>query len=213
MKWITGYISARSGIKGWVYGFWVRLANGGLVNIRMWPWSTGRSWSAFLFHHVDGCLCGWTHQHQDAGRTTGACVMLWAMFCWEPLGPALHVGVTLTGTTYPSFVADHHAPWWLWPCHKAKNASRAQPVWGVDSASKFPRSESNPASVGGAAKTCGAMKVPPQNLQDLKDVLLTSLCQIPEITAAHLQGSGGVHASMDQGCFSSQTGTDTGRWP
>lgn len=51
-----------------------------------------------------------THQQQDVGKATGACVMLWAKFFWEPLGPALHVGVTLTGTTYPSFVADHHAP-------------------------------------------------------------------------------------------------------
>lgn len=65
-----------------------------------------------FFHYVDGGLCGCitqrTHQHQDAGRATGACVMLWAMFCWESLSPALHVGSSLTGTTYPSFVADHH---------------------------------------------------------------------------------------------------------
>ncbi len=33
--------------------------------------------------------------------------MFWAMFCWETLGPAIHVDVTLTRTTYLSIAADH----------------------------------------------------------------------------------------------------------
>ncbi|KAK3566489.1 hypothetical protein QTP86_034054 [Hemibagrus guttatus] len=61
-------------------------------------------------------------------------VMLWAMFCWETLGPAIHVDVTLTHTTCLSIVADHVHPSMETvfpdgcglfqqdnaPCHKAK---------------------------------------------------------------------------------------------
>lgn len=36
------------------------------------------------------------------------CVMLWVMFCWETLGPAIHVGVTLTHTTYLSRPCTFH---------------------------------------------------------------------------------------------------------
>lgn len=38
-------------------------------------------------------------------KTQGGAVMLWAMFCWETLGP-----VTLAHTTYLSIVADHMNP-------------------------------------------------------------------------------------------------------
>ena len=37
----------------------------------------------------------------------GGSVILCAMFCWETLGPASHVIVTLTCTTYLSIVAEH----------------------------------------------------------------------------------------------------------
>ncbi|KAK3544698.1 hypothetical protein QTP86_026097, partial [Hemibagrus guttatus] len=47
-----------------------------------------------------GCTMG----RRQAG---GGSVMLWAMFCWETLGPAIYVDVTLTRTTYLSIVADH----------------------------------------------------------------------------------------------------------
>ena len=33
-------------------------------------------------------------------------MMLWAMFCWETLGPAIHVGGNLTRVTYVNIVAD-----------------------------------------------------------------------------------------------------------
>jgi len=36
--------------------------------------------------------------------------MLWATFCWETLGPAIHVDVTLTRTTYLTIVADQVHP-------------------------------------------------------------------------------------------------------
>lgn len=47
------------------------------------------------------------------GRTMGrrqAGVMLWVVSCWETLGPAIYVDVTLTHTTYLNIAADqvHH---------------------------------------------------------------------------------------------------------
>ena len=40
-------------------------------------------------------------------QADGGSVMLLEMFCWETLGPAIHVDVTLTCTIYLSIVADH----------------------------------------------------------------------------------------------------------
>ena len=54
-------------------------------------------------HMTPGCTMG----NRQAG---GGSVMFWAMFCWETLGPAIHVDVTLTRTTYLSIVADHVHP-------------------------------------------------------------------------------------------------------
>ncbi len=61
----------------------------------------------FLLHHVDGQVR--VHrlpgEHMAPGSTTGrrqaggGSVMLYAMLCWETLGPAIHVDVTLTQTT------------------------------------------------------------------------------------------------------------------
>lgn len=36
--------------------------------------------------------------------------MLWAIFCWESLGPALHVDATLLRPTYLSTASDHVYP-------------------------------------------------------------------------------------------------------
>lgn len=74
--------------------------------------------SRFLLYYVDGCvrvrrLPG---EHMAPRCITGrrqaggGSVMLWAMFCWETLGLAIHVDVTLTRTTYLSIVADHVHP-------------------------------------------------------------------------------------------------------
>ncbi|KAK3525149.1 hypothetical protein QTP86_019533, partial [Hemibagrus guttatus] len=71
--------------------------------------------SHFLLHHVDGrvrvrllpgkhMVPGCTMGRRRAGRGS---VMLWAMFCWEILGPAVHVDVTVTRSTDLSIAADH----------------------------------------------------------------------------------------------------------
>ncbi|MCI4378051.1 hypothetical protein PGIGA_G00211420 [Pangasianodon gigas] len=52
---------------------------------------------------ASGCTMG----RRQAGRGS---VMLWAMFCWETLGPGIHVDVTLTRTTYLNIAADDVHP-------------------------------------------------------------------------------------------------------
>ena len=70
--------------------------------------------SHFLLHHMDAQVCvrhlpgehlapGYTMGRRKAG---GGSVMLWAIFCWETLGPAIHVDGTLTRTTYLNIGAD-----------------------------------------------------------------------------------------------------------
>lgn len=56
-------------------------------------------------HLVSGC----TMESRRAGRGR---VIIWAMLCWETFGPAIHVDVMLTCTTYLSIIADHvHFSW------------------------------------------------------------------------------------------------------
>ena len=128
--------------------------------------------SHFLLYHMDGQVHV-RHSPREhmapgctmGGRQAGGGSVLWAMFCWETLGPAIHADVILTRTTYLSIVADHVHPFMekvfpdgcgLFqqdnaPYHKAKMIQER--VWGVDLASKFPISQSNQASVGCAGQT------------------------------------------------------------
>lgn len=49
-----------------------------------------------MFSFTVGTAC--TIERQ---QTSGGSVMLWTMFSWEILGPAIHMDVALTCTTYP----------------------------------------------------------------------------------------------------------------
>ena len=98
------------------------------------------------------------------GRTQagGGSVMLWAMFRSETLGRGIHVDVTLTHTTYLIIVADQVHPLrqryslmavasfsrMMAPATLQKMFQEWFKEHGVDLASKFPRSQSNQASVG-----------------------------------------------------------------
>lgn len=124
MKWITDHLQGSWDIRSWKNGKWAGLTGQQLAaELQNWTMEHWWRWSGFL-HHMDGRVCGcltWgEHQHQEARRANGGCVMLWAMFYWERLGAALHVGVTLTSTTYLSILSHQDFPWWLWPCPKAK---------------------------------------------------------------------------------------------
>ncbi|KAK3543536.1 hypothetical protein QTP70_023867, partial [Hemibagrus guttatus] len=151
-------------------------------------------------------------------------IMLWAMFCWETLGSSIHVDATLTCTTYLSIVADHVHPFMKTvfpdgcglfpqenvPCHKAKMVQewideRNNGFEVLTLVSKFPRSQSNRASVGCTGQTSPIHGVPTSQLAGLKGSAANIL--VPD-TTAHLQGSG-VHALMGQGCFGSKRRTNT----
>lgn len=86
--------------------------------------------------------------------------MLWAIFCWESLGPAIHVDINLTRATYLNIVEDQVHPFMTMmfpdilfqqdnaPCHTAhivRNDLRntMKRVLGAALASKFPISQSN----------------------------------------------------------------------
>ncbi|KAK3529377.1 hypothetical protein QTP70_029484, partial [Hemibagrus guttatus] len=135
--------------------------------------------SRFLLHHVAGRvrvrrLPG---EHMAPGCSMGkrqvgrGSVMLWAMFYWETLGSAIHVDVTLTRSTYLSIVADHE--WFYehnnqfevltWPPN-SPDLNPIEHLWDV------------------LNKQVRSMESPPYDLQDLKDLLLTSWCQIPQHT-------------------------------
>ncbi|KAK3572207.1 hypothetical protein QTP86_026064 [Hemibagrus guttatus] len=134
-------------------------------------------------------------------RAGGGSVLLWSMFCWETLGPAVHVDVIVTRSTYLSIVADHVHPFMETlfpdgcglfqqdnaPCHKAEMVQE----WFDDHNNQFevltppPHSpDLNPIQHLWYVldKQVRSMEAPPHNLQDLKDLLLTSWCQIPQHT-------------------------------
>lgn len=95
-------------------------------------------------HMAPRCTMG--RRQIDRGR-----VMLWEMFCLETLGPATHVDVTLTHTTYLSIVADHvhsfMATIFLLSQNQNGKWRRKTMSLGVEWASTFSRSQSNRASV------------------------------------------------------------------
>ncbi|KAE8297395.1 Transposable element Tcb1 transposase Transposable element Barney transposase [Larimichthys crocea] len=135
------------------------------------------------------------HMAQAGG---GGSVMLWAMFCWETLGPVIHVDVTLTPTTYLNIVTDHVHPFMETvfpdgsglfqqenaPYHKAKvvqewfeehNNEFEVLTWPPNSPDLNPMGDLWDA----LDKQVRSMEAPPQ---DLKDLLQTSWCQIPQHT-------------------------------
>ena len=130
----------------------------------------------FTSHGMAGCMCVTYHMApgyaMGRGQAAGGSVMLWAMFYWETLGPAVHLDVTYTPTTYLSIVTDHvHLLMeMVFPvgrgsfkqdnamCHKAKMAQerfeeRNNEFEVLTWPPKFPRSQTNRASVGCVVQT------------------------------------------------------------
>ncbi|MCI4388573.1 hypothetical protein PGIGA_G00087550 [Pangasianodon gigas] len=165
--------------------------------------------SHFLLNHVDGWMRvrhlpgeemapGCTMGRRQAGRGS---VMLWAMFCWETLGPVIHVDVTLTRTIYLNIAADQVHPFMATvfpngsglfqqdnaPCHSAKIVQ----AWFEEHDKEF-RVLTWPPNYPDVNlidhlwdvldKQVWSMEAPPHKLHDLKDLLLTSWCQIPQHT-------------------------------
>ncbi len=76
-------------------------------------WSHGRSLPGLMNHIFKSYAIHLPREETAAVCTIGTrpegkgSVMLWAIFCWETLGPCIHVDVTLTRITYLKIVADH----------------------------------------------------------------------------------------------------------
>ncbi len=119
--------------------------------------------------------------------------MLWAMFCWETLGPGIHVDVTLTRTTYLNIVADQVHPFMTMvfpdgssvfqqnnaPCHMAEIVQK----WFEEHDKEFKLLTRTPNSPDlnpiehlwdVPEKQVRSMEAPPHSLQDLKDHLQRS---------------------------------------
>ncbi|KAK3530022.1 hypothetical protein QTP86_009926 [Hemibagrus guttatus] len=113
------------------------------------------------------------------------------MFCWETLGPAVHVDVTVTRSTYLSIVADRVHPFMETlfpdgcglfqqdnaPCYKAEMVQE----WFDDHNNQFEVLTPNSPDLNSIQylwdvldKQVPSMEARPHNLQDLKDLLLTS---------------------------------------
>ena len=74
--------------------------------------------SHFYLYHMDGRVRVHHLPGEDispgstVGRkqASGGNVMLWAMFCWEALGPGIHVEVNLTHATYKTSLWTKYSP-------------------------------------------------------------------------------------------------------
>ncbi|KAF3698668.1 Transposable element Tc1 transposase [Channa argus] len=135
------------------------------------------------------------------GQAGGGSVTLWAIFCWETIGPCIHVDTTLPRTTYLNTVADqvHTFMAKLFPdgsglfqqdnvpCQKAKigqeffeeHENEFKPLpWPPNAPDLNPFEHLWDV----LEKLVQSMETVPKNLQDLNDKLLTFWYQIPEDT-------------------------------
>ena len=209
-------------------------ANNGHISIRTGPQSNARKWPGLISHiffymtWMTGCVC------HIPGGTHGT-----KMYCgrkasrWRLCDALGNVLLGNLGFCHPCgcYFDIYHLP--MHCCRPYSLMAVAslgrimrQPTkqkWfrnGLRSttmslrsglASKFPRSQSNRASVGCAGQTSPIYGGSTSQLTGLKGSAANIL--VPD-TTANFQGSRGVHASMGQGCFGSnkETNTIVGRW-
>lgn len=159
--------------------------------------------SRFLLQHVDGQVFvrRLTGKEVDPGCSVEASVVtLWAIFCWETLGPGVHLDLTLTGRPL-SIVTEQVSNFMVLvfpdgsgllqlddaPC----NCARPGQEWCEEHDKDFkvlpwPPKSPDLSPIEALWDVLEAqvqsMEGPPGDLQDLKDLLLTSWCQIPEDT-------------------------------
>ena len=151
--------------------------------------------------------------------------MLWAIVCWETLGPAIHVDVNVTRVTYLNIVADQVHPFTAMvfpdgsglfqqdnaPCHTAHIVREwFEEHYEVFMVLYWPSNspDLNPIEHlwDVLDQQVRSMEAPPRNLQDLKD-LLTNVLVLD--TTGHLHGSCRVHASAGRRCFSGTRRTNS----
>ncbi|MCI4393629.1 hypothetical protein PGIGA_G00159810 [Pangasianodon gigas] len=130
-------------------------------------------------------------------QVSGGSVILWAMFCLETLGPGIHVDVTFTCTTFLNIATDQVHPFMATvfpndsglfqqdnaPCHTAKIVQE----WFEEHDKKFKvfTWPPNPPDLNPTEhlwdvldKQVRSMEAPSHNIQDLKDLLLTTPSEV-----------------------------------
>ncbi len=152
----------------------------------------------FYIMWMAGCVCS-PGEEMAPGCTMGrGSVIFWAMFCWETLSPGISVDVTLTRTTYLKIVVHPFMATVIpdgsglfqqdnVPCHTAKIVQE----WFEEHYKELKVLTWPPNSPelnliehlwDVLEKQVRSMQAPPCNLQDLKDLLLMSWCQIAHDT-------------------------------
>ncbi|MCI4389581.1 hypothetical protein PGIGA_G00099830 [Pangasianodon gigas] len=111
-------------------------------------------------------------------QACGGSAMLWAMFCWETSGPGIHVDVILTHTTYLNIAADQVHRFMATEWFEEYDQEFKVLTWPPDSPDLNPVEHLWDM----LDKQVRSMEAQTLNLQDLKDLLLKSLCQIPQHT-------------------------------
>lgn len=166
-----------------------------------WPLSTAESarrWPRVMNHVSLFRSCWWPGVSITRGtpgtrmhyRKASRHVMLWAMFCWKTLGPAIHVNLTFTHptclsivplmeTVFPDgrglFLQDNAS------CHKAKWFRNG--LWSTTTSLRSLFAVQNSPDLNPITHLWDVLnKLSNLNLQDLKDLLLTSWRQIPQHT-------------------------------
>lgn len=169
--------------------------------------------SRFLVHHLDGRVRirrfpneplapGCTVGRRQAG---GGGIMVWAMFSWGTLGPIIPIEQSLTSVRYLNMVADQVHPFMATvfpagdgvyqqdnaPCHKG----RIVMDWFEEHSSDFqvmswpPNSpDMNPIEHlwSYLENQIRAATLPPRNVRELQDQLVSAWYQIPQTTYQHL---------------------------
>lgn len=161
--------------------------------------------SRFLLHHTDKSVTvRRLPGEMDApggNPARGDTVTLWAIFCWDTLGSFVHVEDTLTHTTYLDIVADHVHPFMNTVFLEGSGHFQQDNVprytadsvreWFEEHDSEFsvltwpPNSpDLNPMEQlwNVLDKQVKSTESPPRSLEELRDLLLTCWCQIPQET-------------------------------
>uniref|UniRef100_A0A3Q1K3H4 Uncharacterized protein n=1 Tax=Anabas testudineus TaxID=64144 RepID=A0A3Q1K3H4_ANATE len=165
--------------------------------------------SQFLLHDVDGQvyvrrLTGEEVAPEctmESGQPGGGSVTLWAIFCWDSLGPCIHVDVTLPRTNFLNSVSDqvHNFMTMVFPDgsgflqqdNAPCNSTTIGQEWFEEHDKELqmlPWPSNSPDlnlidHLWDMLETqVQSVEAPPCSLQDLKDMLLTFWCQIPEDT-------------------------------
>lgn len=172
--------------------------------MEQWKSVAWSSASRFVLHKVDGSVSMRRLPSKEdisgADKATGDIdITLWAVFCWETLGPFVQILDTLTHATYLDILADHVHPFitTVFPegsghfqqdnvhCHTSDSVQDwfeehdhefTVLTWPPDSPDLSPMEKLWDI----LDREIQSMRTSPHSLEELKELLLTSWCHIPQ---------------------------------